>query len=121
MMVENGSMIMRPARAKMTNGKALTTSECGTTGRDWKAITNVNRYIASGRTQNNGTAAASVEMWRVTASRSPDGTAASPTNAKRSRQVGGAISSLRAVAATGGNLADRNNSTPQAAISMIST
>src|SRR5690348_5662371 len=112
MMVENGSMIMRPARAKITNGKVLTTSECGTTGRDWKEITNVNRYIASGRTQNNGTAAASVEMWRVTARRRPEGTAASPTNVKRSRQVGGAVSAPRAVTATGDKLGEPSNSRP---------
>src|SRR6266699_610224 len=120
MMGENGSMIMRPARAKMTNGKTLTTSDCGATRRDWKAITNVNAQTASGTTQNNGTAAASVEMWTVTASRRPEGTAASPTSAKRSRQVG-AVSSLRAVAAGGDKLADRSNSTPQAAISRIRT
>ena len=42
-MVENGLMIMRTAKATTTNGKALTTNECVTTGRDWKAITKVNR------------------------------------------------------------------------------
>src|SRR5262249_963584 len=118
-MVEKGLMIIRIAKARITNGKALTTSECETIGRDWKAITNVNRYKASGTTQNNGTAATSVEIWSVTGGRRREGIAASPTKPKLSRHVGGAVSCLGTIGAADEKLAKRSIRTPQSAIIRI--
>ena len=68
-------------------------------------------------TQSSGTAATSVEIWAVTATRRPEGTAASATQRAIWRGRGGAISVPSTVAATGGASGAFHNSAPQAAIS----
>ena len=69
-------------------------------------------------TQSSGTAATSVEICAVTATRRPDGTAASADPARdRRASVGGAASAPSTVAAAGGASGRVHSSAPQAAIS----
>src|SRR5437870_13846990 len=60
-------------------------------------------------------------MWAVTATSSPDGTAASTIHTSTFRQVGGVASSAPGASIADTLLEDRRSSMPQAAISTRST
>src|SRR5581483_1125428 len=103
------------------SGCTVSTNQCGISGRDWNTNTQVSRYSDSGSTQSSGAAATSVEICAVTATSSPDGTAARKIQRARCAHVSAGVldsSTSRSAAASAG---ERNSSAPQPAIRTIST
>src|ERR1700759_4923903 len=96
-----GTMTRLAITKTMAMGKIFSTNPWGMSGRDWKTMTKVRRYRASGTTQNSGTEATSVAICEVTARSRPEGTAASATQRPASRQFGALLSVSAAEAAAG--------------------
>jgi hypothetical protein len=113
----NASSTITPVIA---SGCSISIDLCGSSGRDWNTNTQVKRYSDSGSTHSSGAAATSVEICAVTAIRRPDGTAARKIQRARKLHGGAGASVSSAAISTAADAGERSNSSPQAAIRMIS-